>query len=119
MKQFILQHEQRIEQLLSSGGTSEALRAYHERQLGYLQAERLAHLLVMLAFAIFTLVAFGLCLLQPGLATGALLLLLLLLLVPYIFHYYLLENSVQRWYRIARRLEKPDTDTAPDRARSA
>ncbi|MBN2360851.1 MAG: hypothetical protein JXR83_15455 [Deltaproteobacteria bacterium] len=106
MKQFILQHEQRIEQVLRSNGGSEALRAYHERQIGYLQAERFAHLLVTLAFAVFTLAAFGVCLLQPGIATGALLLLLLALLVPYVFHYYLLENSVQRWYGIARQLEQ-------------
>jgi len=116
MKQFITQHEQRIEQELKRGGNSDVLRAYHERQIDYLQAERFAHLAVMLAFALFTLAAFGVFLLQPGLATGALLLLLLVLLVPYVFHYYLLENSVQRWYAIARQLEPLNTEIPPSGA---
>lgn len=108
MKKFIAEHEQRIELELQRSGNSEQLRAYHERQIGYLQAERFAHLAVTLAFALFTLAAFGVFLVQPGLATGALLVLLLVLLVPYVFHYYLLENSVQRWYAIARQLEPID-----------
>lgn len=70
----------------------------HRDQIGFFQHERLIHLLVTLAFALFTLLSFitALVLSLPSLflLTG----LLLLLLVPYLVHYYHLENGVQRLY---------------------
>jgi hypothetical protein len=106
VKHFIREHEHAVEQALVDDGALRRIRAYHERQLGYLQAERLAHLLVMLAFGLFTLAAFVVYLWRPQVWGLALLALLLALLVPYIVHYALLENSVQRWYRLSRRMDR-------------
>ena len=61
----------------------------HLTQIGFFQHERLIHLIVTVTFALITI-----C--MPLLL--ALSLLFLVLLVPYIFHYYTLENEVQKMY---------------------
>lgn len=86
----------------------------HLVQIRFFQHERAVHLAVTLAFALFAVI----CLLTAG-VTGEsrlylLLLLLLALLVPYIVHYYHLENGVQRLYlqydaMIARAQSQPGT----------
>ncbi len=115
VKRFIDEHERLVGALLDEGGGAGAtgdlaairrLRAYHERQLGYLQAERFAHLFVMLAVALLALGSMLGMLIAPGWTLAAILALLLVLLVPYLFHYYRLENAVQRWYGLSRRLDE-------------
>ena len=61
--------------------------------IGFFQHERLVHELVMILFAILTLVL-------------ALDVLFLVLLIPYIRHYYGLENGVQKLYSLYSRLER-------------
>jgi hypothetical protein len=106
MKRFIAEHERAAETALSAAAVPRAFRAYHERQIAYLQAERFAHLLVTLAFGVLAMGALVAALVAPGAGTAAVLALLLSLLVPYVVHYFRLENAVQRWYRIARRLDR-------------
>lgn len=69
------------------------------------QHERLIHLLVTLAFAIMFLISLGIYLTAAGTGLLLLTLLLLILLVPYIQHYYFLENSVQKLYTYYYKLE--------------
>lgn len=106
MKHFIREHESMVEEALKKGGELRVLRAVHERQIRYLQAERFAHLFVMLAVALFAMGAFGAMVVHPSIPTASLLGLFLLLFVPYVFHYFRLENATQRWYRIARRMDR-------------
>ena len=91
----------RVEALLKADPGSvdwdEALRE-HLDQTAFFQHERLVHLLVTLAFALMELACALACALLPQPLTGVLALLMLLLLVPYIVHYYHLENGVQRLY---------------------
>ncbi|MBE6472738.1 MAG: hypothetical protein E7Z99_04040 [Coriobacteriaceae bacterium] len=70
----------------------------HLVQVSFFQHERLVHLLVTLAFALMTIVSAAAVLLFPRLLTGILTLLFLVLLVPYIVHYYFLENETQKLY---------------------
>ena len=67
-------------------------------QIGFFQHERLVHLMVTLAFAVFTLISFLGCMAWPGISTFLLLGLLLVLLIPYIRHYFVLENGTQKLY---------------------
>ena len=62
-------------------------------QIGFFQHERLIHLIVTVLFALMTILVFLLAVtnFMPGL--GLLLLLFLILLIPYIKHYWLLENG--------------------------
>ncbi len=64
----------------------------------FFQHERLIHLIVTVLFAILTLGSFATFLLTQFLPIIVLFILFLLLLVPYIFHYYRLENGVQKLY---------------------
>lgn len=67
-------------------------------QIGFFQHERLIHLIVTVTFALMTLISMiaSVTICMPLLL--ALSLLFLVLLVPYIFHYYTLENEVQKMY---------------------
>lgn len=67
-------------------------------QIRFFQHERLVHLIVTVTFAILTMISVLGCVLSPQLPLFALVALLLILLVPYIRHYYILENGVQKLY---------------------
>lgn len=75
-------------------------------RIGFFSHERLVHLLVMLGFAIFFLLALFMALTIGGAGLYILAVLFLALLVPYIKHYYFLENSVQKMYLIYNKLEQ-------------
>ena len=64
----------------------------------FFQHERLIHLLVTLFFAAMTLLSFFVFIVTDYLPVTALCALFLVLLIPYIFHYYHLENGVQKLY---------------------
>ena len=68
-------------------------------QIGFFQHERLIHLIVTVTFALLTIIAILGTLLVPQPALFILVLLLLVLLVPYVRHYYILENGVQKLYQ--------------------
>ena len=68
-------------------------------QIGFFQHERLIHLVVTVTFALLTIIAIMGTLIVPQPALFALVLLLLVLLIPYIRHYYILENGVQKLYQ--------------------
>jgi len=79
--------------------------AYHREQIAFVQSEREAHLWVTLAFALFTLLSAGFAYARESWAAWILTGLFLLLLVPYVFHYFLLENAVQRWHFLLLEME--------------
>ncbi|MDE7431049.1 MAG: hypothetical protein K2N34_03925 [Lachnospiraceae bacterium] len=71
----------------------------HMVQIGFFMHERLIHLIVTVLFAIGTFMTIFTYLLVENIGLLFLALLLIVLLVPYIKHYYLLENGVQKMYR--------------------
>lgn len=73
--------------------------------IAFFQHERLVHELIMILFAILTVGAFLFFAACPDLVVLVLAVLFLGLLVPYIRHYYGLENGVQRLYDLYDRLE--------------
>ena len=104
MKERILNYMAYIDQLLADDAGKneedyEKIMEEHKLQLTFFMHERLVHLLVTLTFALLAFATFfGLVFaFQPGLVV--LFIALLVLLVPYIMHYYLLENGVQKMYR--------------------
>ena len=67
-------------------------------RIGFYQHERLIHLIVTMSFGVFFLLSMILAFSNTYfLALSAL---LLILLVPYIAHYYFLENSTQELYKV-------------------
>ncbi len=75
-------------------------------QIGFFQHERLIHLIVTVLFALMTILVFLLAVTNFALWTGVLLLLLLVLLIPYIKHYWLLENGTQKLYQYYDKMEE-------------
>ena len=108
MWEYLKRHERFIKQLLEQGDAAalDGIREYHEKQLRYLQHERLVHLLVTLFVALFLLLSVGYGVLQPTLVVGVLATLLLVLTAAYLVHYYRLENGVQRLYNLSIRLDE-------------
>lgn len=104
MKERILNYMAYIDQLLADDAGKneedyEKIMEEHKLQLTFFMHERLVHLLVTLTFALLAFATFFVLVFafQPGLVV--LFIALLVLLVPYIMHYYLLENGVQKMYR--------------------
>ena len=67
-------------------------------QIAFFQHERLIHLLVTLAFAILTIGGIIACIFVQTIPLLLMTILFLCLLIPYIRHYYILENGVQELY---------------------
>lgn len=78
------------------------------RQIVFFQHERLIHLIVTVTFALLAMLTLVGILFDPQPALFLLFFLLFVLLVPYIRHYYILENGVQKLYRYYDMLWKAD-----------
>lgn len=76
------------------------------QRIEFYQHERLVHLIVTMSFGVFFLIALALMLTVGGWGAITLTILFLGLLVPYIKHYYFLENSVQKMYTFYYKVEK-------------
>jgi len=76
------------------------LAKYHHKMAQYFQAERTIHLIITLFFALFSILLSITSVITGNLAFLVLTALVLVLLIPYIFHYYKLENGVQSLYQI-------------------
>ena len=99
MEKRILNYRKYIDELLMRSDLDwEALIREHLIQISFFQHERLIHLIVTITFAILEVIVIGLCVVSFTLGVGLLAIALLILLVPYVRHYYILENEVQKMY---------------------
>ena len=109
MIDYIKKHDHYVSEFLEKNQGQEALRelfAFHDKQIAWMQHERLAHLITMLFVCLFFLLAFGFTMIHFVLPSMLLTALLLILSVAYILHYYRLENSIQRWYVLSNRIRE-------------
>ncbi|MBR2699517.1 MAG: hypothetical protein IKE76_13100 [Clostridia bacterium] len=92
-----------------------ALLETHLLRLRWLQHERLVHLIVLVMTVLTELFTVDLALLHPETnpLSAVVMLLLAVLLGFYFWHYFFLENTVQRWYKLADNLRR-DMESAPD-----
>ena len=99
MEKRILNYRKHIDELLTNSDLDwEAVISEHLIQIAFFQHERLIHLIVTVAFALLEVIVFGLCVVSFTLGVGLLAVVILILLIPYIRHYYILENEVQKMY---------------------
>lgn len=99
MEKRILNYRKYIDELLTRGNLDwESVIREHLIQISFFQHERLIHLIVTITFAILEVVVIGLCVVSFSIGVGLLAIALLVLLIPYIRHYYILENEVQKMY---------------------
>lgn len=76
----------------------EELKKEHLTQIGFFQHERLIHLIVTVIFALVEMLSLIMTIMSDELFPIILTILILVLLLPYIRHYYILENEVQKMY---------------------
>ncbi len=76
----------------------EELKKEHLTQIGFFQHERLIHLIVTVVFALMEMLSLIMTIMSDELFPIILTILILVLLLPYIRHYYILENEVQKMY---------------------
>ncbi len=106
MEKRILTYRKYVDELLQQEGPDwQQIRREHLVQVGFFQHERLVHLIVVVIFAFMTIVslamAFGMMAagVEGGIGWLVLTGMFLILLIPYIRHYYILENEIQAMYR--------------------
>lgn len=73
-------------------------REEHLIQISFFQHERLIHLIVTVIFALLEMLSLIIIVFYFSITSLILAILLLVLLIPYIRHYYILENGVQKMY---------------------
>ena len=104
MEKRILAYRKRIDDLLKREEANwESVLEEHLTQIAFFQHERLVHLIVTVLFAVLEIMSIlGTVILaamdRGNTAMAVLTVLLLVLLIPYIRHYYILENEVQKMY---------------------
>ena len=98
-----------IQTLLESGEDIQNIQALKDElltEISFWQHERMIHLLVTILFALLTMAVFMVLLFYRELSMLILLVALLSLMIPYIRHYYILENGVQTLYTFYEELTK-------------
>lgn len=106
MKKRILTYRKYIDSLLASDKQSDwkYIKQEHITHVAFFQHERLVHLIVTVTFAVLELLTVCAYVIVGALDSTLsfplliLALLIIVLLIPYIKHYYLLENEVQKMY---------------------
>lgn len=100
MEERILSYRKRVDELLKQEEADwEKIMEEHLIQIGFFQHERLVHLIVTVTFAILEMMALSLTVLAFTPALVLLTVLVMALLIPYIRHYYILENETQKMYK--------------------
>ena len=114
MEQRILNYRKYIDELISQDNSDwDAVIKEHLIQVSFFQHERLIHLIVTVTFALLEMIVIALSVVSFTIAVGLLAIALLVLLIPYIRHYYILENEVQKMYgQYDRMVEKRDRKVA-------
>ena len=99
MRNMLKEYVEYVDKMIDNGSKKEleALKANHLQKISFFQHERLIHLLVTLAYAIFLTIFIGLSYLNPLFIL--IVLILLIFLIFYVRHYFFLENNVQYLYK--------------------
>ena len=110
VKKWCHQHESEVIAQKDSARSAAELRVIlegHEKKLGWLMHERLIHLIVLFITVILVLFSITLLICLPDTAPASLILFIIVFILAcfYTAHYFFLENTVQRWYRIVEDIE--------------
>ena len=91
--------QQRIDNCSDADELAEIMRE-HKDKIAFMQHERIVHFLVTMLFTFILVVFFAVLLFKVNLGVLALVTIVLVLLGFYIKHYYFLENTVQKMYKV-------------------
>ncbi|MBR5681803.1 MAG: hypothetical protein IKW96_00805 [Ruminococcus sp.] len=91
--------EDRLEKCSSASEIDEIMDE-HLKKIGFMQHERIVHFLVTMLFSVILAIFIAVLVFTPNLPTLLLVTIILVLLIFYIKHYYFLENTVQKMYKV-------------------
>ena len=109
MANYVVQYVKKIEEYLKEDNSKEDIIEVtkdHLLKIQFFQHERLVHLIVTVLFALLDITMVSVSFFCPSIIINTLVVLFTILLIPYIFHYYFLENSVQKMYEQYDKLRK-------------
>jgi UDP-N-acetylglucosamine:LPS N-acetylglucosamine transferase len=100
MKKSILDYVKEIETILKKKNIENIDEQIenHLIKIGFYQHERLIHLIVTMLFALLSIISFLYTIETTSIEMIILTFMFIILLIPYIIHYYHLENNVQKLY---------------------
>ena len=102
MTEYMAEVQKFIDERLADASAEEidAFLAELEKKMGFFQDERHMHLIVMVLFALMEMGSIFTFLITSNLSVVVLCIMFMVLLIPYVAHYYFLENSVQKMYHM-------------------
>jgi hypothetical protein len=108
MEKAVLQRVKEAEDFLAgnSSQSKEVYLAYLSRWIGYIQHERLIHLIVTVTFAALAFMCIIVFFLSNEIAVLGALFIFIVTLGFYIRHYFILENKTQYLYELYDKIEK-------------
>ena len=109
MANYAVQYVKKIEEYLKEDNSKEDIIEVtkdHLLKIQFFQHERLVHLIVTVLFALLDMIIVSVSFFCPSIIINTLVVLFTVLLIPYVFHYYFLENSVQKMYKQYDKLRK-------------
>ena len=89
----------KLEKCSSLSDTEEVLKE-HLDKIAFMQHERIVHFLVTMLFAIVLTIFMAVTIFKASIPVLILVTMILVLLAFYIKHYYFLENTVQKMYKV-------------------
>lgn len=106
IRKYCAGHEEYVEKRLSVKDDLNELLCLHARKIGWLQHERLVHLIVTVLISVLFLFSIWLFIVLDNPLVFILIAIVLVLLGAYIRHYFFLENKVQYWYTLCDRIDE-------------
>lgn len=104
MIKYLLEQERILQESLRTDQDLSRTYEYAKIQIAWLSHERLVHLLVTLFVGFIMVVSVIGALLMQNTLLGGISVLLMILFLFYIFHYFRLENGVQRLYKLSNQI---------------
>ncbi|MBP5579379.1 MAG: hypothetical protein J6X56_07895 [Ruminococcus sp.] len=102
MTEYLTSYMKYIQEKLDNCNDSELddIMSEHLDKIAFMQHERIVHFLVTMLFSIILAVFIAVLVFTPNIPVLILVTMILVLLIFYIKHYYFLENTVQKMYRV-------------------
>jgi len=103
MTEYLKNYMERVRKRLDECSDKDELAgifAEHKDKIAFMQHERIVHFLVTMMFALILTIFMSVLLFTENLAILILVTIIMVLLGFYIKHYYFLENTVQKMYKV-------------------
>ena len=99
MKKYLYDYIKEIDDIIDNKKINQDIIDEHLIKIAFFQHERFIHLIVTVTYALMDLLAFLFGIVEQNILPVIIGYMMMCFLIPYIYHYFLLENGVQKMYR--------------------